>query len=92
MTTSHVRRHRGGGSHLQELSIKQEMDASHSSEPDHDEMGEHLNGDDLRSAASNMGASTAMRRADHGLRNGRSDARKSYARRFFFSFYYSRLV
>ncbi|KAG6011342.1 hypothetical protein E4U54_008133 [Claviceps lovelessii] len=74
MTTSHVRRHRGGGSHLQELSIKQEMDASHSSEPDHDEMGEHLNGDDLRSAASNMGASTAMRRADHGLRNGRSDA------------------
>ncbi|KAG5930038.1 hypothetical protein E4U42_003199 [Claviceps africana] len=72
MTTSNLRRHRGGAVHPPELAIKQEMEASHSSH--HHAMEEQLQRDDLRSAASNVGGSTGMHRADHTLRNGRSDA------------------
>ncbi|KAG6010217.1 hypothetical protein E4U21_007694 [Claviceps maximensis] len=74
MTTGHKRRHRGGVAHPPELSIKMEMDASPSSGPNHHEMGEYLKLDDLRSMASTVGESTAVRRADHALRNERSDA------------------
>ncbi|KAG5953236.1 hypothetical protein E4U53_006249 [Claviceps sorghi] len=65
-------RHRGGIYHTQELSIKQEMEASHSS--DHHAMEEQLDEDDLGSVASNVGGSPVMQHADHALRKGRSDA------------------
>ncbi|KAG6039656.1 hypothetical protein E4U41_002324 [Claviceps citrina] len=74
MNTPVLRRHRGGGGSHSDLSIKQEMDAFHSSQHDNQAMEEDLSGEDSRSAASKYGGSTATPRADAAGRNGRSDA------------------
>lgn len=76
MTTSSLRRHRGGGGGPLDLSIKQDPDASYLSGQNYHAMEEDQNEEDMRSSASNYGGSTTIRPEDHAGRNGRSDARK----------------
>lgn len=74
MTTSSLRRHRGGGGGPLDLSIKQDPDASYLSGQNYHAMEEDQNEEDMRSSASNYGGSTTIRPEDHAGRNGRSDA------------------